>query len=360
MKIVICGGHHNSALVLAEKLCQEGNQIFWFGHKYSMIGDKNPSAEFLEVNRKGIPFIEIKAGKYQPSYRFWRYFFRIPLGFWQSWRALRKTKPDLIISFGGYLALPVVICGWLQGTPSVTHEQTTISGLANKVIAKFSKKIFVSFPSSLTYFPREKTVLTGLPVREEIFKKGEKLFSNSQKTIYIFGGKQGSHILNEKVFEILPQLLGEFNIIHQCGSTSITNDFQKAEQLKCSLGAKADNYLVKEYFFDSEIGQIYGSADFVIARAGAHTVYELALLNKPAILIPLPWSTGGEQQKNAEMLEKAGLAKVLSQNDLEAGKLWQTVQSFSKNLKKYVLKKTFSLPTDATERIIDEIKKIKK
>ncbi|MGB9637399.1 MAG: glycosyltransferase, partial [Microgenomates group bacterium] len=133
---------------------------------------------------------------------------------------------------------------------------------------------------------------------------------------------------------------------------------QKAEQLKCSLTKNADNYLVKEYFFDSEIGKVYGSADFVIARAGAHTVYELVLLNKPAILIPIPWSTGGEQQKNAEMLEKAGLAKVLSQSDLESGKLWQTIQDFSRNLKKYVLKQDFSLPTDATQKIIKEIKKI--
>jgi len=360
MKIVICGGHHNSALVVAEKLLSKGHQIFWFGHKYSMIGDKNPSAEFLEVTQKKIPFIEIKAGKFQPWFHFWQYFFRIPIGFSQSLIALLKIKPDLIVSFGGYLALPVVICGWVLGVPSVTHEQTTISGLANKIIARFCKKIFVSFSSSLAYFPKNKSVLTGLPVRKEIFKKGARLFNNSKETIYIFGGKQGSHVLNKAVFAILPQLLENFNIIHQCGSTSLFNDFNKAEQQKCSVGEKKDNYLVKEYFFDSEIGQIYNSADFVVSRAGAHTVYELGLLKKPAILIPIPWSTGNEQQKNAETLVSFGLAKILPQEDLEKGELFRTIQDFSQDLKNYRSQRSLPLPTDATETIVKEIEKLGK
>lgn len=355
-KIVICGGHHNSALVVAEKLIEKGDKVFWFGHKFSMIGDKNPSAEYLEVTKENIPFIEIKAGKFQPKYRFLSYFLRIPVGFFQSFFNLLKIKPDLIFSFGGYLALPVVVDGWVLGIPSVTHEQTTVSGLANKIIAKFCKKIFVSFPSSISYFPKNKTILTGLPIKKEIFKKGKKLFENSRKTIYVTGGKQGAHVINKAVFEILPQLLQNFNVIHQCGSTSLYKDLGKALQVKEKLKEKGENYLVKEYFFEEEIGSVFNTADFLVSRAGAHTIYELMALNKPAILVPISWSSRNEQEENAKLLVSLGLAKILSQDDLEQGKLFETILEFEKNLSKYKINNLSVVPSiDSTAKILKEI-----
>jgi len=358
-KIIICGGHHNSALVVAEELIKRSDQVFWFGHKYSMIGDKNPSAEYLEVTRKEIPFIEIKAGKFQRKFRFWQNIFRIPVGFWQSLKALRRIKPDLILSFGGYLALPVAIVGYLLGIPIVTHEQTTVSGIANRLIAKVAKKIFITFESSAKYYPREKVVFTGLPVRKEIFGKREKLFFNDQRTIYITGGKQGAHFINEAVFKVLPQLMEKFNIIHQCGSASQFNDYEKALKIKSGLGDKQKNYLVKEYFFPEEIGSVFNSADFLVSRAGAHTVYELMVLNKPAILIPIPWSNRNEQEENAKMLVSFGLAKILSQKDLEQGKLLETILEFDRNLEKYQLKKDLPFLKEPAEKIISrEIKNI--
>ncbi len=360
MKIVICGGHHNSALVIAEKLREKGNEIFWFGHKYSMIGDRNPSVEFIEVTEKNIPFIEIRAGKFQPRYRFWQYLFRIPLGFGESLAALLKIKPDLIVSFGGYLALPVTLIGYFLGIPIVTHEQTTVSGLANSLISHFSKRVFITFASSAKSFPKNKVVLTGLPVRKAVFIAGKKIFDNSRETVYITGGKQGSHVINEAIFKILPDLLERFNVIHQCGSTTLFNDIQKAEQIKCSLGKISENYIVKEYFFDSEIGSVFNTADFVISRAGAHTVYELMVLNKPAILIPIPWSNKAEQIENAKMLVSLGLAEILSQEDLEKGKLLQTIFDFEKSLTKYRLSSDTIIGLNATEIIVEEIEKILK
>lgn len=358
MKIVICGGHHNSALVLAEELIKKGHKIFWFGHRFSMIGDKKESAEFLEVTQKGITFINIKAGKFQPHSRFWRNLFRIPIGFWQSFLSLLKIKPDMIVSFGGYLALPVAWMGYLLGIPVVTHEQTTVSGLSNKLIAKVAKKIFITFPSSAKNFPKEKVILTGLPVRKSIFE-GKKLFDNGRKTIYFTGGKQGAHVINEAVFKILPDLLKKFNVIHQCGSTTLFNDIKKAEEIKYSLGKIAENYLVKEYFFDSEISSVFKSADFVVSRAGAHTVYELMILKKPALLIPIPWSNENEQQENAKTLVSLGLAEILSQDDLEKGNLLSRVEKFNNNLEDFKLKTTLNLPKEpAEEIIIKEIEKI--
>jgi len=354
-RIVICGGHHNSALVVAEALREKGYQVFWLGHQYSMIGDKNPSAEYLEVTEKGFPFTEIKAGKFQPRYQFFPYLLRIPLGFWQSLVSLIKIKPDLIFSFGGYLALPVAFSGWLLGIPVVTHEQTSVSGLANRLIAKIAKKVFLTYEASGKYFPREKVVITGLPLREEILKKGKKLFQNNKKTIYVTGGKQGAHTINEAVWAILPTLLENFNVIHQVGSTSLFNDIQKAEEIKKNLGERGENYLPKEYFFDKEISTVLNRADLVISRAGAHIVYELLALKKPAILIPIPWSSNQEQLKNAQMLAAAGLTKILPQEDLEKSKLEEAVLGFADNLERYRLKKEVRVSTKATEKIVDEI-----
>lgn len=355
MKIVVCGGHHNSALVVAEALRGKGHKIYWFGHKYSMIGDKNPSAEYLEVTEKSFPFIEIQAGKIQPRFNFFKNLIRIPTGFWQSFALLQEIKPDLIFSFGGYLALPVAYCGYLLRIPVITHEQTTVSGVANKLIAKIARRVFISFPDSADYFPKEKTVLTGLPVRSEIFKSSKKLFNNHKKTIYITGGKQGSHIINQAVFEILPRLLETFNVIHQCGSTTLFGDFEKAKKIK------NENYLVQDYFFGDEIGAVFYTADFVISRAGAHTVYELMVLKKPALLIPISWSKQNEQQKNAQFLKSLGLAEILFQDDpktLNSDKLLRAIFNFENNLEKYKINKEMPVLSNATARILQEIEKI--
>ncbi len=358
MKIVVCGGHHNSTLVVAEELREKGHEIFWFGHKYSMLGDRNPSAEFLEVSRKGFPFVEIQAGKWQPNSRFWQNLLRIPLGFWESFREISRIEPDLIVSFGGYLALPVAYAGSLMGIPVVTHEQTTVAGWANRMIGLVAKKIFLTFESSANYYPKNKAVLTGLPLRPEIFKSGKKLFQNKKKTIYITGGKQGSHAINEAVFKILPRLLERFNIIHQVGSTTLFNDIEKAAQIKAGLAEKGKNYLPKEYFFEEEIGSVFNSADFVVSRAGAHIVYELLALGKPAILIPLPNSSHNEQNENAKMLESLGLAKVLPQAELEKGGLGEAVEEMVENFKNYRPSKEIKILSDSAELMVQEIEKL--
>jgi len=359
MKVVICGGHHSSALVVAEKLREKGHQVFWFGHKYSMIGDENPSAEFLEVSQKGIPFVEIRAGKWQPRHHFWRNFFRIPLGFGKSFKKLLEVRPDLVVSFGGYLALPVAYSAAFLRIPVVTHEQTTAVGSANKLIAKIARKVFITFENSAKYFSREKVILTGLPLRESLFEKGQKFFGNSKKTIYITGGKQGSHVINEAVFQILLELLKKFNVIHQCGSSTLFGDFERALKIKGDWGIKGKNYWPKEYFFEEEIGLVFNSADFVISRAGAHTIYELLVLRKPAILIPIPWSSRGEQLKNAQLLQSLGLAKILSQKDLEAGALEKTITDFVKTLPQRSKLTSFpKIQREASDLIVREIEKI--
>lgn len=358
-KFVFCGGHHNSALLVAEKFIQRGNRVYWFGHKYSMIGDKNVSAEYLEVSQKNIPFYEIKAGKWQPKYHFLQFLLRIPLGFLQSYFLLSKIKPDLVFSFGGYLGLPVAVCASMLGIPVVTHEQTVVCGTANKYIKKFAKIIFVSFPSSIKYFPNKNVIYSGLPLRKEMFDfKKEKLFDNKKRTFYITGGKQGSHLINQAFFKIAPKILDKFNVIHQCGLSTLHNDYQQALQIKEALGKPGENYLVKEYFFTKEIGNVFYNADFLISRAGAHIVYEILSLKKPAILVPIPWSSQNEQMENAVIVRDFGLAVILPQDEVESGKLYSTILEFDKNDDNFKLKEGFDFIGDPAGKIVEEVEKI--
>lgn len=359
LRIIITGGHHSCALVVAKDLVKKGHQIFWLGHKYSMWGDKNVSAEYLEVSKAKIPFFELQAGKFQKTLNLFK-LVRLPLGFVQALFYLLKIKPELIVSFGGYLAVPVVIVGWILRIPSVTHEQTMVAGLGNKLISLFVKKIFISWPQKKKYYPSKKTVLTGLPLRKEIFiKKTKKYeFKEDLPTVYVTGGKQGSHVINQAVFEVLDKLLEKYNVIHQCGLSSLHNDYQIGKGKREKGKEKWERYKVVDYIFPEDIGAVFAEADLVVGRAGAHIIYELAALGKPAVLIPLPILYGDEQTGNAKLLEEIGLAKILPQKDLTGESLYQCINLLIQNIEKYKkaggkAKKLVIL--DATEKIIREI-----
>jgi len=359
-RIVITGGHHNSALVVAEKLREKGYEIIWFGHKFTMWGDKNVGAEYREVTKAGFKFIEIKAGKFYRTYHPLK-LLRLPLGFMQSFYYLLQFRPKLILSFGGYLAVPVVISGWFLRIPSMTHEQTVVYGLANRLIGHFAKKIFVSWEASLKHFPAQKVVFTGLPLRPEIFsdKKGKFDFKNSLPTIYITGGKQGSHAINQAIEEALPNLLKEFNLIHACGRSTVFDDLNDLTRIKRKLMRELrQRYLLQDYFTRQEVGSVLAVADLVVSRAGAHTTYEVAALGKPTIFIPIPWSDQDEQLKNAQLLVEAGIAEILPQNQLNGKNLYRLVKSMTENLEKYqkaASKARSLIKLKATEKIVKEI-----
>lgn len=335
MKIVFTGGHHNSALVVARLLRKKGHQIFWFGHKHTMEKEKSLSAEYLEVRRYGFPFFEIKTGKFYRTYNPLQYF-KIVFGFFQALILLLRFRPNLIVSFGGYLAVPVVFAGFLLRIPSFIHEQTTQAGLANQITSFLAKKIFITWPSSIRFFPKKKTELIGLPLRKSFFKKNKtKLFKNNLPTIFVVGGKQGSHFINKLIEESLVEILKEYNLIHQAGRIKRTGDLARLRKKRKALPPELKKrYLLKPYFFDEEMTTYLPAADLVISRAGAHIIYELAVLGKPAVLIPYPWSYKNEQLKNAQVLEKLGMAKILSQKQANSLILIKTIKNCFKELEK--------------------------
>lgn len=339
MKIIFIGGHHNSALVVARLLKERGHRIFWFGHKHTMRKEKSLSAEYLEIKKYKFPFFEIRTGKFYHSYNPLE-FLKIIFGFFQSLFLLLKIKPDFIVSFGGYLAVPVVTAGFLLRIPAVTHEQTTQSGLANQTISFLVKRIFLTWQSSIKFFPKNKSEVIGLPLRKELFQKQKRPFKNQQPTILILGGKQGSNFINILIEGILTDLLKKYNLIHQTGRIRKTNDFNRLKEKRDSLPFDLKKrYILKPYFYNQEMARYLLGADLVISRAGAHIVYELMTLKKFAFLIPISWAYRNEQFKNALKLKNLGLAKIFSQKKIKGSLLLQEIEKYFQSKKKTKIQK---------------------
>ena len=222
-----------------------------------------------------------------------------------------------------------------MGIPSITHEQTVVAGFANKLIAKFARKVAVTWPSSLSHYPN--AVLTGLPLRPELL--GIKNYKN-KKIIYITGGKNGSHIMNEIVFKSLSELTNNYKVIHQTGFA----DLPKAESIK--------NKNYECFAYDSQKAMTALSrASLVISRSGAHITYELGLLRIRCVLIPIPWVSHNEQLKNAEILAKSDLAIILPEKNLNSESLLDSIQRALK-----LNHQPQNFPDDGLDRLVSLIK----
>lgn len=368
MKILITGGHPTPAFALMEKLEEFKNvEIVFVGKKYALSDEKTLSYEFKEAVRKGIKFYHLETGKFtRVLKRTWIYnFFKVFYGFIQAYKILRKEDPDLIFSFGSYLAFPICFVGFILRKKFFLHEQTMVPGLANKVNSLFANKIFVAFEESIQNFPKlvqNRIKVVGNPVRKAVFEvrkdpfKG-KLKRTKLKVLYFTGGSLGSHSINEHLFNLLPKLLKEYIVIHQVGGVKKYNDLEKALEFKKSSILSKRRYFPKEHFLEDEIGFVYNVSDIVISRSGANTFFELLALEKPTIFIPLPWSAGREQLKQAEFFKKAGCGEIFNQNE-KSRKLLRLIKKVDSNYEKYKkafkkLKKIYK--KNAVEILVSEI-----
>ncbi len=324
MKIIMIGGHATPAFAVLDELISQGrkpNEVVWVGEKYNQRGSKQTSAEYNTINNKyRIRFINLKSGKLHRHFSIGSFaeIFYLFTGFIKSLWIILVNKPSVVMSFGGFLAVPVAFWAWIFRVPVLTHEQTVTPGLANKIIARFASRVLLSWPALSENFPVKKTTLVGNPVRKDVFTVKTTLtknFDHTKPTVYVTGGNQGAHKLNSLIFEILENLLKHANVIHQTGNSTITKDNQHAVALKEKLPKSLQsNYFIKDYIYGDEIGEVFNKSDLVVSRSGANTVTELLHLGKLAILIPLPGTSKDEQYKNALMLESTGLATVLKQN----------------------------------------------
>lgn len=335
MKILLTGAHFTPAVAVIEELKKYRDiKIVYVGRKTTLEGDSTKSQESIILPTLGVKFISIISGRLQRTFTLYTLpsLLKIPIGFIQAPFIILKEKPDVVLSFGGYVAVPIVIMGWLFSIPIIVHEQTLVSGLANKISRLFADKIALTFDEKIK--SNKKTILTGNPIRKEIldnnFKYVRQIVSsqylevlkfsrkNRLPVILITGGNQGSHILNLVVEECLDDLLKMTCIIHTTGDNKF-HDFERLEKKQLS------NYLVRKWIGE-EWGFVLSKVDLVVSRAGINTLLELAYLGKPALVIPLPYLYQDEQNRNANFFANLGLVKILQQNKLTAKNLLENIK----------------------------------
>lgn len=247
--------------------------------------------------------------------------FKIPFGILQSLYLVFSISPDFIFSKGGYGSVPVVVAGWMLGVPIFLHESDVSPGLANRILGKLSREIFVSFSiKDNEYFPVDKMLQVGNPIREELMngskEKAKEIFKlkGGKPVILVLGGSQGSQRINDLILEILPGLLKSYEIIHQTGSKDLERVRKQANAF-LSETIKPE-YHTYDFLNEEELKHAYAVADCIISRAGSGIIFELAALKKPSILIPLPEAAQNHQSKNAYSYAKYNACIVLEENNL--------------------------------------------
>jgi len=305
------GGHIFPIIAVARQLKKINNQL-----ELSFLGAPAGAGFSNVLQQEGIKTKIILAGKMR------RYFsaqiildiLKAPIGLIQAFWYLYTWMPDVIFSKGGFGSVPVVLVGWLFRIPILTHESDTIPGLANRLGAKFSKRIAVSFVSTGKYFPSQKTALIGNPIRSAIPMTSEKArtilgLSGQKPIIFILGGSQGAQALNQAILGILPQLLEKYEIVHQCGSNNLEEIKQKTSQI-------LSGYHLFPFLDESQMNAAQLLANLVISRAGAGSIAEIAASGKPSILVPLSGSAADHQKSNSFAYAQAGAATVIEEENL--------------------------------------------
>ena len=300
--IIITGTHLTPALELIRQLKNDNKidwQINYIGRKNNSSVDNTPSIESRIIPKINIKFYSINCGKLD---RRWllntiKGLPQTTKSLFESLKLIKKIKPDIVVSFGGYVSVPIIIGSFLKKIPSITHEQTLTNSLTTKINSFFVNKVALSFnnQNQIKNLPKNKIIITGNLLRQEIFqpqksKMGDNLKKIKNPIIYITAGNQGSHIINLLIKKILPELKKYF-IIHQTGKNDFS-DFKKLEK-------KHPNYQAFDYLEANDVGHIFNNADLIISRSGANTSQEIIALNQKSILIPLKVSQQNEQLLNA-------------------------------------------------------------
>lgn len=351
-KIVLTGGgtagHVTPNIALVPKLKESGFEI-----KY--IGTYNGMEKQL-VEDAGLDYIGISSGKLR-RYFSWKNFsdpFRVLKGYFEAKKFMKKYKPDIVFSKGGFVTVPVVYAASKYKIPVIIHESDMTPGLANKLAIKKSTNVCHNFPETAAYLG-SKAVHTGSPIRKELFE-GNKItaldmcgFSANKPVIMVTGGSLGAENVNKLVRKALPELLKDFQVAHLCGKGKVDESLKDME-----------GYAQFEYISD-EMKDFFAMADLIISRAGANSICEIAALNKPNILIPLSArASRGDQILNAKSYKKQGFSEVIDEDTATAEDLVNTVNSVYENRSKYIDAMKKSAGTGGVDMIVDLINSLVK
>lgn len=279
----------------------------------------------------------------------------------QSLRILNQERPDLVVGTGGYVSFPVVLSARLKNIPSLIQEQNSYPGVSTRLLAFLVNRVCLSYLSSMNYFlTKRKLKIIGNPVRAEIvsanrYEALRKFNLNpSKKTIFIFGGSQGAHAINQAVLESLDFLSENWQLLWQTGESDLAFITEKVNEkkIKCAV-----------FPFIEDMRSAYAASDLVISRAGALTLAEICACGKPSLLIPYPFATADHQRYNAEALQREGAAEMVLQKDLTpallAGKL-SSLLFDEERLKRMAEQSKKMGKPDATSLLVNEMEKLLK
>lgn len=313
-KIIIAasgtGGHIYPGIAVAEELKELGCKPVFFLSNNTASAQiiKNSGFNYITLNMSGMPR--------KLSFSFIKFCFNTMFSIFVSIKYILKNKPDAVLGMGGYLSVPVIIAGKLLGKRTYIHEQNSIPGVANRFLNRFCSETFISFQSSEKYFKKKNLFFTGYPIRKDILsvtkEQGVERFGLEKDifTVLIFGGSLGAAKLNEIAFDAMELITvkEKIQILHITGNKNY-------EEIKAKAEGKR-YYHVFNYMHD--IAYAYAAADIVICRSGAGTVFELIVLNKPAVLVPYPYAADNHQLFNAKEIEHPKKTRVIEEKDLSS------------------------------------------
>ncbi len=324
MKILLTGGgsggHFYPLIAIAEDLIKITDEQKIINLKLFYMSNSPYDKRMLFEN--GIKFVQIPAGKVRryPSIKNLFDIFSTGSGLFFGLLSMFFIFPDVVVSKGGYVAFPAVFSARILGIPVVIHESDSYPGKVNLWTAKFAKRIAVSWPEAVNYLPKEKTALTGQPIRKSIIKlnsNGAREFfklNDKLPVILIIGGSQGAKIINNVIIDILPELLSHYQIIHQTGPKNIDDAISRSKLLM-ENNPNIINYHPVAYLNDLSTKMAAGSASLIISRAGS-AIFEIATWGLPSIIIPITDSNGDHQRKNAYNYARTGACEVIEEANL--------------------------------------------
>lgn len=348
-KIILTGGgtagHVTPNIALLPALKEAGYEVEYIGSYNGM------EKELIE--KEGIPYHGISSGKLR-RYFDWKNFsdpFRVIHGYGQARSLIKKIKPAIIFSKGGFVSVPVVLAAKSLHVPAIIHESDMTPGLANRIAMRGAVKICCNFPETLKYLPEGKGVLTGSPIRQQLLHGDRQKaleftgLPGEKPILLIIGGSLGSVFINNAVRGALDELLERFEIIHLCGKGNLDH----------SLDGKK-GYVQYEYI-SKELPDLFAAADLVISRAGANAICELLALHKPNILIPLSRNASrGDQILNANSFKKQGFSYVIEEEQVNEKTLSEAIHYVADHKDEYKKAMAESGQMDSISKIVDLIK----
>ena len=348
-KIVLTGGgtagHITPNLALLPYLKAEGYEIVYIGSEKGI--------ERTLIEAEGIPYYSISTGKLRRylSKENIKDMFRVVKGIAEAKKLIKRLKPDLVFSKGGFVAVPVVLGAKSNNVPVIIHESDITPGLANKIAMPSARVVCSTFPETLQYVPKGKGVHTGTPIRKELFEGDRQKglaackFTGEKPVLLMMGGSLGAVKLNHCLREILPELVKTFDVIHLCGKGNLDAHLREQE-----------GYMQFEYVSDG-LNDLFAAADFIVSRAGSNSISEFLALKKPHLLIPLSArASRGDQILNAASFEKQGFARVLDEDEMTAESMKKEIFELYENKEKYVAAMGHAASGDGVEAVMTQIK----